>query len=150
MTVISIVGRKVTGEERRGYKAVSELVRSADYKPLNICEIHALLNPGRHYAGIIRQGDEEAAGVQRFYRTYASALKWNIGQDSVIIDWFIGAFGRCMRPFEDGNAAVFFFVENHLLQVHDLPWREKPLPHEVFLDFREFNFNQVFRKLIPQ
>ena len=154
MTTIPVVGRKLSPAERSGYRAAAEHVQSDDAGVLNIATLHTLLNPHRAEAGVVCLHDEVTEGITCFYRTYTQALQWRLtdelGNDSTTIDWYVAAFGRCIKPFAYGNAAVFYFVENHLLQVHGLPWRVTLISREFFQTFRATSFRRTFGHLVRQ
>jgi hypothetical protein len=152
MTAIPVVGRKLVAVERCGYRAAAAHVQSAGPEVLSIAKIHSLLNPHRKDAGVVHPRSEVTEGIKRFYCTYSKALQWRLSDEPeryrATVDWYVAAFGRCIKPFAYGSAAVFYLVENHLLQVHGLPWRIALMSQEFFETFRATSFRRTFGHLV--
>lgn len=81
-----------------------------------------------------------------FYPTYARVLaNENLSShrpDDVA--WYLGALGRCIKPFYTENVSVFWLIENQLRVQFGLPVSGTIRSKSVFDEFRMGYFSKTF------
>jgi len=124
--------------------------------------VHASLRVGDAKAGSYRQsvvlGEQakirlypKSAAVPRLMKKYyyhayeeALAMKKFYGHQPADVAWYIGAMGRCIRPFYYDNWAIFWLVENQLRIHFGLPISVEIRSKCLFDQFREEKFIPTF------
>ncbi len=144
--------------ERRFYCEAVEMVQQARHQVIDVRELHRILFGSGVGAGVFRTSAVvDLRGVSfvtrdfprytaipqlmfSFMRAYRKALMGDVTEEVVnfaALAWQIAANGRCIHPFMTGNTRLFLLIENHIRQVHGLPWTIGLRQKKDFDRFRE-------------